>query len=658
MEQAGASLWWQKTGDDRAKALFSLVASLSNDNEARRRRILRNLRLYEGRELADLTPGSYYNASDGAGWDRYRIQLPRALVSTATAKIAGKQRPKAMFCVTDGDWSVKRKAKKKERFVEAVMQQRQDGGHDAYEIGLESFKDCGYADCGVVKTWPDFDAKKIVIERVMPWELVFDPKETRNGASPLNWFHDYGYDRFRLAARFPKFKDEIMAAPSVADTSPGRDEGNNKTGRQVRVIEGWRVALSKDVPGVHCISVGGVDLTEGEEWKWTFPPFELMTWEKWRVGFLGTSLVEITAYLCEEVNQSYERWRSAEQLGSNMYGQCEEGTVTPEALESNKQMTWITRKVGSQPVTIQAPQTQGEASMRWFDKGIELAYNISGVSQADSAAQREEGLTSGEAQRTVASLKSERFAVQWQQYERVMAIGMTRQILRCADEICEVVGDDFTVSFADGAYLKELKYSDLNVELPDEAIQICAVSGLVNTPADRLDLAEKLFNMGILSQDGFLRVIQAKDIDRELERMNTQEALLEKYMEQWRDYEGKQDIESGKFKYRGPKKWLNLEEAIVQVGRAYMQAEIDEAPDANLELFIKFLGDCDVLIQRIAAQQATLKAAAGGAPAGLAALPGMAPGAGPMPPPGPPGPGGPMPPPMHQPLANGPPLAA
>ncbi len=644
----GGGLWHtEKDPDERAKKLFALVSQLSNDNEARRRRILRNLRLYEGRELSDLTASAYYQNFTGGAWDNYRVQLSRALVSTATAKIAGKQRPKAMFCVTNGDWSVKRKAKKKERFVEAVMQQRQDGGHDAYEVLLESFKDCAYADCGATKFWPDFEGKRIVIERVLPWELVFDPRETRSG-TPLNWFHDYGYDRFKLAARFPKFEREIMAAPSINETSPGRDEGNAKAARQVRVVEGWRVALSKDKPGVHCISVGGVDLTGGEEWRWTFAPFELQVWEKWRIGCLGTSLVEITAAICEEVNQAYDRWSQAERLGSQMIGQAEENSVRPEDIESNKQMTWILRNAGTPPVTIQAPETQGAASMAWFRQGIELAFNMSGVSQADSAAQREEGLASGEAQRTVATIKSERFAVQWQSYERVGAIGATRQILRCADEIYDVVGDDFTVSYADGAYLQELKYADLNVELPDEAIQVYAVSGLVNTPADRLDLAEKLFNMGILSQDGFLRVIQAKDIDRELERMNTQEALLEKYMEQWRDYEGKDDIESGKFKYRGPKKWLNLEEAIVQVGRAYMQAEIDEAPDQNLEWFIKFLGDCDTLLQRLAEKQAQLKAAAGGAPSALAALPGGPAPGGALPPQG--GPSAPPPggPPMPQ----------
>src|SRR6185503_16216122 len=110
--------------------VIATVDSYSSEQDQRRQRALRNLRMYEARPLGELNPRSYYNADaytteDG---DIYRVNLARALVSTAVAKIAGKQRPKAAFCATEADWSVKRKAKKKERFVEAAMLARQ-GNH-------------------------------------------------------------------------------------------------------------------------------------------------------------------------------------------------------------------------------------------------------------------------------------------------------------------------------------------------------------------------------------------------------------------------------------------------------------------------------------------------------------------------------------------------
>jgi len=82
-------------------------------------------------------------------------------------------------------------------------------------------------------------------------------------------------------------------------------------------------------------------------------------------------------------------------------------------------------------------------------------------------------------------------------------------------------------------------------------------------------------------------------------------------------------------------KWMNLEEAIIQVGRAAMQAELDECPDYNMKFFLDFLKLCDREIQKRAAAQSQLAGAAGGAQ-GLAAVNagGAAPGtvaSGPMP---------------------------
>lgn len=641
-------LWWSTDDPEtRARRLSALVTSLDNDQEARKRRILRDLRRYEGRDLADLTPTAYYAsvALNGVD-DEYRVQLPRALVSTAVAKIAGKQKPKALFAVTDGDWGTKRRAKKMERAVEAIMQQRQGLHLDGYSVLLDCFRDCGYADCGVVKYWPDFQSKKVVIERVLPWEFLVDPKECRAGA-PLNYFHRYGYDRFKLVSRFPKYAKEIMAAPAVNDVrSAGSiDASTDRRGRMVQVDEGWRVALSEDEPGVHTIAVGGVDLTEGESWEWTFPPFEMFTWEPWRIGIYGTSLVEIAGTLTDQVNQQFERWAMAEQLGSNMVIFAQEDSVRDEDIKSNIPATVVyVKKSATAMPTIQAPTTMGPTSVAWLDRTMRMAFDVPGISQADAQAEREPGLQSGEAQRIVANIKSERFSPQWQQYERVAAVGSARQILRCLQELAADGEGDVVVSAYKGTQAQEFRWKDFSLELPEEAIQIAAVSGLVNTPADRVDVAERLFGMGILSPAGVRRVIQAKDLDSELESEDAQARWIEKQIERWLDPVTKN--QQRKFEYVAPIKWMNLAEAIVQVGRALFQADVDGVPDWNRQRFIRFLEDCDRIMEKIDAQKAQTQAAAGGNTAALQAIGGAA--GGPPAPPGAP-PGGPQPPPPQAP---------
>ncbi len=637
--EAPTQLWHELKGEERAKCVIATVDSYSSEQDQRRNRALKNLRLYEGRPLAELNPRSYYDAGayvteEGS---TYRVNLARALVSTAVAKIAGKQRPKAAFCATEADWSTKRKAKKKERFVEAAMLARQGNHHDAYAVGLMAFRDACVADVGVLKFWADKQGRRVAIDRVLPWELIVDPNESRAGM-PLNYFHDYGYDRFKLLEQFKGVagaEEAIMTAPAVSDNYVGGygRGGVRDKARQVRVVEAWRMALSEEKPGAHALIVGNFDLAQNEKWTRTFPPFEFITWEPWFMGAFGTSLVDIAAPLVAETNEAFERWACAEKLGSNMRTYYRKNSADKAALESNEACIAIEVAEGAEWPQDSTPNTMGPASIQYMNMVMDLAHSVPGVSQADAAAEREPGIESGEGQRTVASLKSERFAIQWQQYERVMAIGATRQILACVKELDED-GKGVVMRFPAGRVLEELKSSDFgDYDVPDEAIQVQVVSGLVNTATDRLELGEKLVTMGAISIEAFKRIIQYKDVDGELSSENPQNALMEKYIERWLDAEmpAKGQKAQPKKVYTVPvsMKWMNLEEAIVQVGKAAMQAELDECPDYNMKFFLDFLKLCDKEVQKRAAAQQQVQAAM--APPGAVGQPAAAPPPGAMP---------------------------
>jgi hypothetical protein len=146
--------------------------------------------------------------------------------------------------------------------------------------------------------------------------------------------------------------------------------------------------------------------------------------------------------------------------------------------------------------------------------------------------------------------------------------------------------------------------------------------------------------MGIISPESFKRVIQYKDIDGELEDNDEQSTLLRKYIEAWLDATPENDKQP--LKSPVSLKWMNLEEAILQVGKAAMGAELDECPDYNLRYFLDFLALCDREIQKRAASQAQLQAAAGGSAPALQSVGGGG-GAAPPPPGAMPPPPAPMP---------------
>lgn len=630
-----ADLWWQKETDEVAGAVVGTCDSLERIQSARRDRARRNIELYEGKRLDGLSPEAFFSRVDFScpDFDVLRANIARGLVHTALAKIAGKQKPKAQFVVTDGDWSVKRRAKRLERFTEAQMLAPQGGLHDAWSVGVQAYRDACVTDLGVLHVEADNIEKKVNIRRVLPWEILIDPNEARTG-EPLNLFRVYPYDRSKLAARFPKHKAAILAAPPIARESGASDwyQGTHDTSHMVLVREAWRLPYG-EVKGRHVIAIGGslgAALVD-EEWSRKSFPFEFLVWEPWMVGMHGTSLVDNVYHLVIELNASAQRMSDAERLASNVIIQAEEGMINEEDVTSNTPATIVWRKPGAAELNIMAPNAISSSTLQWWELLRAQCFEIPGVSQANATGAKEPGVDAAIAMRTRESLSSERFSVQWQHYERVMSIGLTRQILACVEELA---ADEpkFAAKWPGGEFLQEIRWKECRLDDNQYHIQPYSVSGLVNTPTDRLQLASELFDRQILSQEGFLRVIQAKDIDTELARTNTQSRLLERYIEQWLDADEDKEAD-GDFRYKAPIKWMALEEAIVQVGRAYLEAELNEAPDYNLSLFIRYLQDCDALVQRVAAQKAQLAAMAGGAP------PVPPPGGAPPMPPGAPPPG-------------------
>lgn len=622
------SLWHELDGAECASVLTATCDRLERVTASRIDRAKRNLSLFEGRRIATLSPDAYYSMTEvqGESFERQRVPIARSIPNSAVAKVGGKQRPKTQFCVSGADWSTKRRAKRLERVVEATMLQRHTNHSDAWSVGLLCLRDAAVLDCGVIKWSVDWINRKVVCQRVLPWELIVDPYEAKYGA-PRNIFHVYAYDRFQLAAQFPKFEEQIMAAPAMEQEPHGEayDFQLIDRARLVKVREAWRLPTGKEgvegyKPGRHALVAGNVDLLEGEEWTRDFFPFEIMTWEPWFMGVFGSSVVDTVAPMQEELSASVERWAAAERLGSNAFLVCEEDSVPKEALESNVPFTIVpVRKSAAFPPQVVVPETQGQASMAWREWLKANAYETSGQSQMNASGQTQSGVTAAVAMRTQDNIATERFSWQWRMFETTMTVGNARQIVACLRELAEEEGDDFTVRWPGGSYLREIKWKDADLENDQYVIQPYAVSGLVNTPTDRLNLASDLFDKGIISAESFKRVIQYKDVDQEIESGSKQSELLEQMIEQWLDADvdrlEDRDPDYIDEIYWPPEPFMNLPGAMAQIGDAYFGARLERAPDCILELFTRFLTELDAQIQKQAAQQAQIKALATGSAA-------------------------------------------
>lgn len=627
--------WWALTGSERVQRGKSTVDSVCLNHYGRIYRTRRNLSLYEGRNLNALHPISYLTDIDNPPVgvpqrDDVLANVARSVCETAHTEICSKQQPKASFAVNESDWATKRKAKRAERCVEAVNQARQDGYHDAWELYADCMLDaiCG-CDQGVAKFWPEFsdDGKtgRIRIARCLPWEVFFDPNELKHGA-PQNCFHTYGYDRHVLAALYPEYRDEIMRAPSyAADANTSNDNVTafaEEAARQVKVRELWRLPIDAKHHGAHAMIVGDVDLLGGKaEWERPFFPFVRFLWARQRVGGYSTSLLDVVYNLCQTYNQSLERRSEAERLASNIYGTFVEGTVDADFLAQNDIGIWIPVKPTPEnpnpaPPTWTVPNTASETTIDWQHMTKDLVYEVAGVTRGTAQGATEPGVTAAIAMRQLANKAASRLGIPFKHYESRVAIESTREILACAKEIIDA-GAELQVTLRRGQRSKTYDFADNYIDVPDETIQVDAVSGLVNTTTDRMQLASELLDRQTISKETYLEMIQAKSAVADLEKVNETTHWLDEQIEAWLDFEPGDDMkdpgDKGYFRYRGPLKFLGattIADMIVRVAREYLRAEADDAPDYCLQWFERFMTDADAIVQKLAQRQAEMQALA------------------------------------------------
>lgn len=601
---------WALPKDEAHDALVSVCDWLVDQAQGTKARAQRCIESFEGRRLGDaLEPGAYAQDRRTLGnveldLERYFWNYARSLPQAVQAKIAGKQRPKAQFLTTGADWATKRKAAKLDRFVEGVLHQPQGGYADAWELGQEVFLDACKVGLGAIKIYADADDEKIRMERVLvPGSLLVDPEEARF-RNPLSLFHVYPYDQDSLLDQFPDQRDKLLLAERWENSRP---YDGTRVCEQLYLREYWRLP-DGDTPGRHIIATNNTTLVD-EEWDRDSFPFLFIRWCPETLGFGATSLVEEIQDLSDEVNYSLARMRESFRLTA--MGVCiyDEGGINEENLADNTDATFYSKKPGAEVQWVN-PNPFGPAQLDWVKLNSEKVWEMPGVSQMSATSRKESGVTAAVAIRTLADMETERFSIIFRQYERLF-VEMGKQIVACARDIAEANGGKFTVRWPGDTFLNEIDWEKVDLDEDQYIVQIAPVSGIKDTPADRLQIGQELFGAGIIQPEAYSRILEHLDPKSELEHINQQRKLIDRYIEAWLDATP-EEIESnqtteGHALWVPPITFMGHEDALIQVANAYMKAVLDGAPDANTELFLRYMEALDRQLTEKAARLAQIE---------------------------------------------------
>lgn len=619
-ETAAPSQRWQDIDnlDEAGREVASIVRWLRDNDSGRLKRAVDDLSLYEGVRLPGLSPAAYLRAAtyQHDEYKKLRWNIPRSLVHTVQAKLAGKNKPKVQFVTSAASWQQRRRAYHLDRFAEAQMHLRQGLHGNIWELGAIVLLHALDLGDGFAYVYADDIEQQVAVEPIFSWQLFVDPNDAAQGR-PQCLFLSRPFDRDKLASKYadkPELAAAIKATPAISQSAgtgltqsgDAYYKGGVRSAEQVEVIDAWCLPTGKDdegkpTGGWHLRCIDGKTL-EKAPWTRSEFPFARLRWAPNIQGFWSQSLVGEVRTISDEINTVVQRLSDCVRLTQKGVWLIPDDCVKEGELEGNDDCINVhyDSKMGT-PQFI-APTPFDQATIEWLRMNIEQCYGIPGVSQMSAQARKDPGVDAAIAMRTIQDVETERLGTQQNGYE-LFYVDIARHMIACTRELAEK-NPNYAVSWPGESFLKEIKWKDVDLPEDQYIMRPYPVSGMKNTPTDRLQLAQDMFGAGIFSPTALEQsILYLNSKDHLAGGGDKQSKLIERYIESWLDATP-ETLESGEFKFRSPFPYLKLPAAMMQVAEAYVDAQLDDAPDFNLDFFLRWIEQADTILQERAARQA------------------------------------------------------
>lgn len=511
--------WWLAEEGEYHAQVFETAEWIAQKDELRRTSNLDYMRLYGNLELYGLDAAAYFKRSNP---DRITLNVIKACIDAVTAKIA-KNKPKATFLTEGGDYSLRKRAKQLEKFVDGQFYI-----NGMYKLAPRIFLDACVFGTGILKIYEE--SGKICMERVYPGEIVVDFAESLYG-TPQQIFQKKYVARDVLCEMYPDEKDKLRISKGPQENDFGVDTCSD----QVVVWESWHLPSGPDAEdGRHCIVVDNCTLFE-EEYTKDFFPFVFLRWSEPLRGFWGAGLAEELIGIQVEINRLLIKIQKAFHLLAvprifvNQASKINKTTI-------NNMIGAIVPYTGEPPVII-SPQTIHPEIFAHLDRLYERAFEIAGISQMSAMGAMPKGVdeASGKALRAHHDIESERFAVVGQHYEDFF-LDAAKLEINLARDIAERDGDFVVTSQKDKFTIEKIEWSKIDLDADAYFLKCYPTSVLPDWPSGRFAFVEEMRQAGYYDMATAMRLLDMPDLDHEmsLDRAASDDidAMLEKIVDE------------------------------------------------------------------------------------------------------------------------------
>jgi hypothetical protein len=487
----------------------------------------------------------------------------RSNIETATALLGNEGLRVA--ALTDGaEWSVQRRAKRMERYLEAQFQ-RLDW--DVKQV--RAVRSSGVAGNGYTK-FEIYDGE-ICATHVPFDEVVVDEVACRAGP-PRMLAHRRFISKDVLISHYPKHREAIERAH--------RDDNGYWTtrrklqGHQVALVEIWHLPSKRNAgDGRRVLCIDGATLAD-EPYTRSYFPFVVFRWVERLTGFYGCGLAEELAGYQLAVNKVNKTVRANMALYGNqrMFAHKSDQALGNQLDEEEGGIWFYAQK----PPTVPDWPALKPDVYQYREALKTDAQRYSGIPDMAARSLKPVGLDSGAALREWTDIQASRLTTQKAAIER-MRLDAARHIIDLSKEL-HGRKQNVKAFWNSRNLAKKIDWSEVDLEEDMYVLRIEPASAMSRTPAAMRELVKEIAQTGALQPEEILRLLGIPDVQRSLEMATAPLEDIEAEIEDMYN-----EIP------RSPEPFMDLKAGLKRVRSAFLNARRANAPQKVLDILVAWL---------------------------------------------------------------------
>lgn len=590
VEQHERSLSWRHYMSLRGAAAYSSIG-LGD--------LFENLSPYDGPSGSSWARKGRKSYSYGGWGNRVTEGHARAAATTLVEKLTGLRQPKTQLVGTDLEWELRRQGIWADRFVEGNMHLPQGAFHDTWDLArqgaLLAWVSTGTA---AARVEPDYVSKRVRTQLRSTLNTFIDPGDTANGM-PLSYF-DITWENPEYMIEDPRFKKHADAIWKASKVPPqhvaGNYDGATFGTRMVKWMSAWRMPFGT-FKGRQAVFIEGAPPILWEDWGFPEPPLAFYRCNRC-LGehFWAENWIEIMLDPLNDAQEVDDMAQEVMRLTSQMNISLD-GTSTSPASVLNAKTVNIHRydsKKNEKPPLIQPGQLLSADYFNYRREKIGTAQQLSGVSAMQVSGASPSHLQSGRAIRLEASLLPEQFARKLRGWEHWLAVEIATRQIRAAKEI-GTVDPDWQVTWPGVDFDSKVSVKVLDIDTTQFQLRPYAVSELKNTPQERAEYAQELFDRKEISAGQLSQILDGLyDTPKETKEIDAQRVLLAKNMDLILHADQDVVADEAAFMadhYLPPDPWTDPPAALAQIIPVYRRAMVDGVPQNRRNLMKRLIED-------------------------------------------------------------------